>query len=179
MHRILLIVDPQNDFIDGSLSVPTAVAAMNDLASYVTAHGSDYDHILVTTDWHPANHCSFQSEGGQWPAHCVQETHGADIYAPLAKALAPFAPILLRKGDTADKEEYSIFKNARSAETLRKMIAEEHITRIDLCGIAGDICVLDTYRDGVTLFSADLFHILLPFCPSLDGGKAISAVAQP
>lgn len=179
LQRILLIVDPQNDFINGSLSVPQAEEAMEALSAYVEAHGGEYNHIFVTTDWHPANHCSFVGEGGQWPAHCVQGTEGAELYPALTKALAPFSPTLLRKGDTVDTEEYSIFKNSQSADTLHNYIIEKEIERIDLCGIAGDICVLDTYKDGIARYSKELFHILLPFCPSLDGGTAIGAVANP
>ena len=42
---MLIVVDPQIDFISGSLPVPGAAEAMNQLADYVKANGDDgYDH---------------------------------------------------------------------------------------------------------------------------------------
>lgn len=174
--RLLLIVDPQIDFISGSLAVPHAAAAMEKLAEYIRQEGEKYTQIFVTTDFHPHNHCSFKEQGGQWPAHCVQETEGADIFPALKTALVPFSPTLLRKGDKAEQEEYSIFKNEVSAKILDKAIEDVQPEKIDLCGIAGDICVLDTYKDAIQRYSPDLFHVLTQYCPSLDGGAAIAAI---
>ncbi len=42
MNGMLVIVDPQNDFINGALPVPGAEKAMNDLAEYVKENGRKY-----------------------------------------------------------------------------------------------------------------------------------------
>ena len=67
MSKILLIVDPQVDFVNGSLPVTGAAEAMDALAAYVKEHGNEYVARLVTADWHPYHHCSFADEGGMWP----------------------------------------------------------------------------------------------------------------
>lgn len=69
---VLLIVDPQVDFVSGSLAVEGAPKAMKALAEYMAAHRKEIKSIVVTMDQHPADHCSFVAQGGQWPSHCVR-----------------------------------------------------------------------------------------------------------
>lgn len=176
MNKLLLIIDPQIDFINGSLPVAGSEQAMNDLALYV--HDSDgcYVHKVVTADHHPFDHCSFANFGGQWPQHCIHDTVGASIWQAL------IAPLYLTQGDVTvlykginpKTEEYSIFKNRESRETLLKIIESEKIDRIDICGLAGDICVLDTLKDGIEILGKEKFHVLTRFAPSLDGGAALA-----
>ena len=56
MDKILLIVDPQVDFISGSLAVEGAKA----LASALQNGEIDCDYVMVTKDFHPSNHCSLK-----------------------------------------------------------------------------------------------------------------------
>lgn len=67
-----MIVDPQIDFISGTLPVPGAAEAMDRLADYISKQDGSYDYKIVTTDWHLYRHCSFIDNGGTWPSHCVQ-----------------------------------------------------------------------------------------------------------
>lgn len=76
MDKILLIVDPQVDFISGSLAVEGAKEKMDALASALQNGEIDCDYVMVTKDFHPSNHCSFKENGGQWPPHCVKGTTG-------------------------------------------------------------------------------------------------------
>lgn len=71
MKRMLLIVDPQNDFITGSLAVPGAKTKMMRLADF---NLQQYDLICVTLDSHPEDHCSFEINGGIWPKHCIYDS---------------------------------------------------------------------------------------------------------
>ena len=79
MKNILLIVDPQNDFITGSLAVEGAKEKMMKLAEYINGDHPSYDYVCVTMDTHPEDHCSFKENGGIWPTHCVEGTWGAEI----------------------------------------------------------------------------------------------------
>ena len=176
--QALLIIDPQVDFISGSLAVPGATAAMDALADYVRAHPDRYSDIIVTADSHPADHCSFISNGGQWPEHCVRDTAGAAIWPAIADALSQYRGklTLLTKGDTADREEYSIFHNSQSAKNLLEIVRTDSIDTIDICGIAGDICVADTLREAVVLMPDVRFNVLTRFTPSLDGGPTLDTL---
>ena len=55
--KILIVVDPQVDFVSGTLAVPDAVDAMDRLAAYIRDKGREYGHVIVTADRHPMNHC--------------------------------------------------------------------------------------------------------------------------
>ena len=92
--------------------------------------------------------------------HCVQNTAGAAICQTLIKPLftTKGAVTVLRKGTSKDADEYSIFKNTMSAEKIDKLIRGNCIERIDICGIAGDVCVLNTLRDGIERYGAAMFR---------------------
>ena len=44
--------------------------------------------VVATRDYHPATHCSFEGNGGSFPAHCVQGSEGSHFFPPVAAALA-------------------------------------------------------------------------------------------
>ncbi len=150
--KTLLIIDPQIDFISGSLAVEGATEAMDKLVLWLESHQEDYDNILLTMDFHPYNHCSFAQQGGLWPSHCVQYSVGASFYPKLLEAIHRQAQLgkgfaVIRKGEQEDKEEYSAFKNAIPKELLDA----EHIY---MAGIAGDYCVKESYEDLVKTIPA-------------------------
>lgn len=174
-HKLLLIIDPQIDFIYGSLPVPGAADAMTRLASFIREQGDSYSCKIVTTDWHPVNHFSFESNGGPWPSHCVQDTQGAAILPDLLKALncTPGKVFILTKGLDPETEEYSVFRNSASNDAFRKIVAEYNINEVDICGLAGDVCVLNSLKEGLSLYPGIIFKVLDEFSPSLDGGKSL------
>jgi nicotinamidase/pyrazinamidase len=175
--KLLLIVDPQVDFITGTLPVPGAEQAMNDLARYIIDHDGDYHAKVVTGDWHPLDHCSFEPNGGQWPVHCVQHSPGAATWWPLLEALYSTrgATEFLTKGDDKSREEYSIMQNPDSGAFLTWLLAgKSKYTQVHVCGLAGDVCVLNTLRDLMPLCGSRI-KVLEQYAPSLDGGKALSS----
>lgn len=174
--RLLLIVDPQVDFITGTLPVAGAEEKMKMLGDYLRENGAEYAQIVITSDWHPANHSSFSANGGQWPAHCIQNSQGAaitdDVYQP-AIACSPRV-IVLTKGTEAPTEEYSIFANAVSGPELCKIVNENNLEGVDICGIAGDFCVLNTAKDALKAFGKEKIRILTDFVASIDDGTTIN-----
>lgn len=180
MNRLLLIIDPQIDFINGSLPISGAEEAMNNLADYISCNSGKYSLKIVTADRHPFYHCSFSDCGGEWPRHCVHDTTGAAIWQPL------FMPLyetegrvrFLYKGESEDKDEYSIFKNPEAARIILGLVENEEIEKIDICGLAGDVCVLQSLRDGIELFGAEKFNVLTAYSPSIDGDKALLDIIE-
>ena len=175
MKKLLLIVDPQIDFITGTLPVAGAAKAMDALATYVKEQGNEYTVKIVTADWHPYHHSSFADEGGVWPRHCVQHSVGAAIWESLLVALneSKGGFTLLYKGDSIDKDEYSIMQNNASADILARLIKALKIEQIDICGLAGDICVLNTAKDLCAISAGMKVNVLEEFSPSLDDGSAL------
>ena len=180
MNTLLLIIDPQIDFINGSLVVPGAEAAMDSLAEFVSRKGDSYQLIAVTLDQHPFNHSSFKSNGGMWPVHCMAHSVGAAVWPPLLEALRlrNTPTVFLTKGLVTTTEEYSIFANTGSRKRLSDLVAEYDIRRIDLCGLAGDVCVANTLTDGLRLFPKLEWHLLSDFTPSIDGGRTLAELTE-
>lgn len=174
MKRLLMIVDPQIDFITGALPVDGARKSMDNLAEHIALNGAMYSSIIVTADRHPFNHCSFSVNGGQWVRHCVHDTVGAAIWQRIMNELYRFNGHVsfLYKGESPDVEEYSIFKNQTAAAAIDKILGNNNDI-VDICGLAGDICVSDTIEDRVGLYGADRFNVLVRFSPSIDGGKRL------
>lgn len=175
-RKILLIVDAQYGFIEGgSLGVDGAREAMNRLVEFIEKHYKEYDGIFLTADWHPITHCSFKDNGGIWPTHCVQFSQGAAIFQPILDVLdnLKIDYDVLTKGCDEDHEEYSIFKNATSEAYLKGMNKYNEISVVDVCGIAGDYCVLDTIKDGLMEFPNTEFHVIKECVASIDGGATL------
>lgn len=178
MKNILLIIDPQNDFIDGSLAVVEAEAKMKNLAEYLKEYGNTYDKIYVTMDCHPADHCSFIENGGLWPAHCVEDTDGAFVPDYLLSSLVIHKDTeIFYKGCDKNKEEYSIFSSEEDGLELEVAISsliKEDSVYIDVCGIAGDYCVLETLKGLRGIIGNDYISVLSDFTASIDGGEKLN-----
>ena len=182
MKRILLIVDPQNDFITGSLAVKGAKEKITKLSEYIKDKGCIYDYICTTLDSHPENHTSFKEYGGVWPKHCIVDTNGWNIPEYLEDAMEFVGAGkkiyfgYYHKGTESDKEEYSIFDNTDDGNTLYTQIEDllrEDDIFIDVCGIAGDVCVLETIK-GLRKFIGDNYiTVLTQYTASIDGGERL------
>ena len=162
-QMVLLIVDAQNDFIEGgALPVAGGRDAMNRLAEYIKNNYQKYSLIAFTADWHPQSHCSFTKNNGQWPTHCVQFSNGAAIYQPLLDVLDEnnIDYVVLTKGTNEDREEYSIFKNSASKMTLTKYNEANKFEFVDVAGLALDYCVKDSIMDGKKVFTNSKFRLL-------------------
>ena len=172
-NRMLIIVDPQIDFTTGSLATAKGPESMERLAQAVDNGVLDnYTWVIITQDAHPTNHCSFVENGGVFPPHCVQGTEGMDVYPALMKAIidSGFGNYhLMTKGDLADKEEFSIFQNARSGEKLTNTITEsETFVGIDVCGIATDYCVYETVKDLMNIYPAKQIRVVTNCVAAVD-----------
>lgn len=170
MKNILLIIDPQNDFITGSLTVPGALEAMQRLTQALPR--MELQGIYTTSDEHPLHHCSFVEQGGEWPPHCVQGSIGAEIFAPLMGAITDYCKQHtiehhhLPKGMKQDQDEYSSF-----AHQVPAAFAEA--AKIYVAGIAGDVCVHTSVSDLIAHGYGSRLVLLTEACPSLDGGNKL------
>lgn len=103
-------------------------------------------------------------------------THGAAIYEPIIQTLRELNIDykVLTKGVFPNREEFSIFSNDKSREWLYTFIYGEYINQIDICGIAGDVCVYNTLLDGIIAYGENKFNLLIDYCPSIDGGEKLN-----
>lgn len=124
MSKILIVVDMQNDFIDGALGSPEAVA----IVPYVKEVIENFEgKVFFTRDTHFENYMETQ-EGSNLPVpHCIKGTDGWQIRAEL-DALRATEPI--DKVTFGSKNLVEILKN------------EENIESIIFLGLCTDICVI-------------------------------------
>ncbi|MBQ5453359.1 MAG: isochorismatase family protein [Bacteroidales bacterium] len=178
---ILIIVDPQNDFIEGgSLAVSGAQKAMQELTDYLSTRLTLFDRIFVTQDFHPEDHCSFTEQGGTWPKHCVRETFGAEIFPPLKAVLDKCSGVeYCKKGQSKDRDQYSVFdiQNGEITNEDGKKI-RDYIKSVDTCfifvaGIAGDVCVMNTLKDLIQFADKEYIAVYRNYTASLDGGQKL------
>lgn len=180
MNKAILIVDPQVDFINGSLPVNNAEDKMNELSQFLSDNDGMFLLKMVTTDWHPYNHMSFKDNGGMWVKHCVQNSEGAALWFPLIEALNTTKGdnFVLRKGNDSTKEEYSIFDNELSSKRILDLLSQYMIDELSICGLAGDICVTETIKSAIDKVGKDKIKVLTKFSPSLDGGKTLKELVK-
>lgn len=177
----LIIVDCQNDFITGTMSVKGAKNAVDEIKKFIKNHRKEIVKIVFTVDWHPYTHTSFKRNGGQWPQHCIQYTPGACIEPKLLKYVQSMEIDyeVSQKGMIEEVEQYGAFDEIEFAsDELGQRYYFDSIVTVDansdfvVCGIAGDYCVKSTIENM-------LKENICPkvFCPgiaSIDGGKTFS-----
>ncbi|GAA2242731.1 isochorismatase family protein [Rarobacter faecitabidus] len=156
MARALIIVDVQNDFVEGgSLGVEGGLNVAGAIAAHVAANR--YDLIVTTQDWHidPGAHWSQQPDYvDTWPVHCAAGTSGAELHPEIVSALAAApGPVLgVRKGQY--RAAYSGFEGRTglddsSGQGLTDLLRAAGVTDLDIVGIATDHCVRATVLDAV------------------------------
>jgi nicotinamidase/pyrazinamidase len=131
MAKALLIIDFQNDFTSGgALEVPGG----EEIAEPVKRLAGHLELVFATRDWHPPDHASFETEGGPWPVHCVQGTHGADFH-PAMEEIELDGVVDVGRG--REDEGYSGFEKSDLAQILR----DSDVDAVYVCGLATDYCV--------------------------------------
>ena len=79
MKKTLIVIDMQNDFIDGSLGTAEAVAIVENVQRKIEEYKNNGDEVIFTRDTHAENYLE-TSEGKKLPVvHCVKNTHGWQI----------------------------------------------------------------------------------------------------
>jgi nicotinamidase/pyrazinamidase len=171
----LIVVDVQNDFLPGgSLAVPQGDEIIPVLNKYLDIFLEKELPVFATRDWHPPDHCSFRTQGGPWPPHCIAGTGGSEFTSDI---LLPAGAIIIPKGMDVDKDAYSGFQGTDLDRQLRSL----HVQRLFIGGLATDYCVLNTVKDALELEYE--VHLLLDAVRAVnvkpeDGKKAIEEMTR-
>lgn len=154
-RNVLIAVDVQNDFIDGSLAVTEGeqvVQPINDVAAAVRDTGGT---VAFTRDWHPAETPHFADYGGAWPVHCVAETEGAAFHPDLD---VRDTDIVINKG-MEQTDGYSgwegVTDDGQTLEAIIAPLSREEKVRVFVGGLATDYCVKATALDIAARFKDD------------------------
>lgn len=130
MKKILALIDCQKDFIDGTMGVGLEKWNPAKASILELMEKENYDSFIITQDWHPANHCSFNAEGGPWPSHCVAMTEGAYVDEDLINAISKDKVVCIKKGKDEKVEEYGV-----------NLGDFDEDTEIHVVGLCYDYCV--------------------------------------
>ena len=127
MNDILIVVDMQNDFIDGALGTPEAVAIVPRVLEKIKGFEG---RVIFTRDTHFDNYMDTQ-EGKNLPVpHCIKGSEGWQIRAELDA---------LRKEEAVDKPS---FGSVELSTMLARENAEKPIGSVTFIGLCTDICVI-------------------------------------
>lgn len=177
----LIIVDPQYDFIEqGKLPIDGGTKALDNVAKLIES--GEVGGIIITQDAHRANHCSFKDFGGDFPEHCIDGSHGYLIYDPILEAIKSKNIYIHNIEKGYDEEEFSGFIDGSYEEWYNhvKLKTVDSYTRhiiirkddeVVICGLAGDICVLNTIK--AILPAIPNLKVFVEGTASLDGGHAL------
>ena len=130
--KFLIVVDMQEDFVNGSLGTPEAKA----IVPYIQkeTHDKNYDMLFFTQDWHTRSTERYNLEMNRIPYHCLAGSNGARIVKGLIDEHIPTFRIL--------------HKNNFGLYTLPDILMDEacgygeDITEIHIMGVCTDICVI-------------------------------------
>ena len=123
--KILVVVDMQNDFIDGSLGTPEALAIVPRVIERIEQYEREGGLIIYTKDTHHENYLS-TSEGVHLPVeHCIKGTHGHDIPSAILRS-----------------HELVIEKPTFGSTALADYLHTLDFDELELIGLCTDICVI-------------------------------------
>lgn len=126
MKEALVVIDMQNDFIDGSLGTAEAQQIVSNVISKINAFSGD---LYYTRDTHNENYLD-TLEGKKLPVvHCIKNSFGWEIQKDVWNA-------------SADKNAIIIDKPTFGSTELAQMLSQKQYERITLIGLCTDICVI-------------------------------------
>ena len=184
----LIVIDVQNDFCPGGA---LAVAEGDQIINRINMLMGEFQTVVLTQDWHPADHSSFASNhagkapfetltmpyGPQtlWPDHCIQGTVGAEFHRDLR---TDPAQLVIRKGFRSAIDSYSaFFENDRSTTTgLIGYLSARSVRSVTFVGLATDYCVAYSALDAVRLGLKAT--VLLGACRGIDLGGSMAAMTE-
>ncbi len=123
MRKTLIVIDMQNDFIDGSLGTKEAQNIVPDVAKKIKEYKENGDSVIFTRDTHPNNYLETY-EGKHLPiVHCVKDTIGWQI---------------------SDKLDFNIEKDIIIDKPTFGWTHWDDFdfTEVEVCGLCTDICVV-------------------------------------
>lgn len=125
MKKLLIVVDMQNDFVDGSLGTKEAEGIVAHVKAKVEQYQEQKDTVIFTRDTHTEAYLDTQ-EGKKLPVvHCVKGTKGWEII----DCLQPYVQTVF------DKPTFGSVQ-------LAHVVARGGYEQIELVGLCTDICVV-------------------------------------
>ena len=130
MKNVLIVVDMQNDFIDGALGTKEAEGIVGSVVEAIRKHDG---LVIATRDTHQENYME-TNEGRHLPVkHCIENSEGWMIRKEVAEAIEEKEHLIIDK---------PTFGSEKMVEVLKQIEEKEGIGKICLLGLCTDICVV-------------------------------------
>jgi nicotinamidase/pyrazinamidase len=180
MRNALLVVDLQNDFIEGG-ALP--ITGGRNVAAQVSRHvrhfKTEYAFVVASRDYHedPADHFAEQPDFvNTWPKHCVIGTPGAALCTPIFNLVREkLIQAVVDKGRHA--AAYSAFEGLDPrGHPLYDVLREARVDHIDICGLATDYCVRATALDARK--HEFQVRILVNLCAAVNEATGLQALEE-
>lgn len=138
MKRLLIVVDYQTDFVDGSLGFPGAEELGPRIAAKIDEYHERGDIVVFTMDRHEANYLTTQ-EGRNLPIeHCIAGTPGFELHSSIADHVLDVDEIFPKGTFGSD----GLFEWLREANDVATQIRAIPFESIELVGLVSNICVI-------------------------------------
>lgn len=129
VSSVLVIVDMQNDFVDGVLGSKQALKIIDPIFNLASSFKKQNNLVVFTQDTHSSDYLSTQ-EGKSLPIpHCIKDTNGHKIVQALED--------LARSSKVYEKPCFASLNLAKDLEKLSSKIKQVHVV-----GLCTDICVI-------------------------------------
>lgn len=145
MKKLLVVIDFQNDFVDGALGFKKAETLESGIYEKIKSYLDNNDQVVFTYDTHFDNYLETR-EGKNLPVtHCIKDTKGHDLYGRLIE----FKNV--NNTFHYNKEAFGL-----APKDMVKLVGElgEDITEIELVGVVSNMCVISN----VVTFQAQYFN---------------------
>lgn len=126
--KALVVIDMQNDFIDGALGSNDAIKTVSVIKEKIEKANRENSIVIATRDIHPENYLS-DIEGKCVPRHCIRGEKGSEITSAFSNL--KFDLIIDKNNFMADPSEQLEIKKALQG-----------VNEIEICGLCADICVV-------------------------------------
>lgn len=141
MIKVLVVVDAQNDFIDGALRNEEAIKRVPNIVKEIKE--GDWDLICMTQDTHYSDSYKYLAEGERLPIeHCIKGTHGWEIQEDVYKAVTETTENFIN----IEKSAFGSFELAKYLvdyfDTIDTYDLDSEEVSIELVGFCTDICVI-------------------------------------
>lgn len=175
-NKLLLILTPQNDFIDGEDCIIGAKDIMDSIARLIDKHGQGYSDIAITMLEQPITLCFYK---GEKPINCLRYSQGAAVYQPIMQSICNLISknnnihvSFFETRQSSTRDESAFFSVIRNKYLFLDLIKRRDIQQIDIVGVGGDECInisIDMIETGLQ----EKLNIIEDLCSSSDDGTKL------
>ena len=128
MKKCLIVVDYQNDFVNGALGFEKAVLLDERISEKIEYYHNNNDDVIFTFDTHKADYLNTQEGKNLSIEHCIENTEGHKLYGKTATMIKD-----------CDK---CFYKPSFGSAELFEYLKQTEYESIELCGVVSNICVI-------------------------------------